>query len=61
MADIGISADPGEGKGLHLCPSNAAEMREVAREPSHFGYATHLFDDSAVLLDAIRDTPPAIG
>lgn len=59
MTDVGIPADLGEGKRLHLCPADSPEMREMASQLSHFGYATRLLEDPARLLDAIRDAPPA--
>jgi diguanylate cyclase (GGDEF)-like protein len=62
MAAIGIQADEpphADGKRLYLCPSGVPEVQETARQLSHFGYATRLFDDLGGLLDAVRDTPPA--
>lgn len=48
-----------EGKRLYLCPASVPEVQETARQLSHFGYSTRLFDDSPGLLDAARETPPA--
>lgn len=62
MAAIGIQADENphaDGKRLYLCPAGVPEVHETARQLSHFGYATRLFDDLSGLLEGVRETPPA--
>ncbi len=47
------------GKPIFLCPEDAADMREAARQLSHFGHKPRQFSDPAQLLLATRIALPA--
>lgn len=54
-----LPAGGASGKPIFLCPDDAPDMQETARQLGHFGHSPRLFTDPAQLLRAAGVTPPA--
>ena len=54
-----LQAGGESGKPIFLCPDDAPDMQETARQLGHFGHSPRLFTDPAQLLRATEAAPPA--
>jgi diguanylate cyclase (GGDEF)-like protein len=54
-----LPAGGASGKPIFLCPADAPDMQETARQLGHFGHSPRLFADPTQLLRATEVTPPA--
>ncbi len=50
--------DAEQCKRLYLCPADAVDLRDMARQLDHYGFCCELFDAPAPLVAAASQTPP---